>query len=404
MDNTIEHLIDLIALAWEYVVGFYNKKKADIVVRLTNIRNTIVRLAWFVLIAMGVSIAIFCVCKIFNLNGPIMFLGIIWSLVFFFAWKVPNIFISAVSALTSKIPGVKEIVPLAMEDCKKLLSPVLTISFAFAFIAGIAGTKGVGQFGWGEIMMLVSATLCAAIFTVYIDSKTKWAGWIMMAVLGFFLFGYYLFPVQVQGAIEYLDRISVHRSLVASNQTKAYKQIILPKGTVLFTDKWSWQNWTGGLERASVLGEEQKANVINVTEDKKSGEQLYEVVLPSSVVNGSPVYIDGKIVLVPTRAVTLIPLMNDQGGRANVPSAKKAEETLATGEHTFRLACGSTKFIEISGGSIKGDAQTGDFAFIGPDLKALPWGKGQEWIPTGTVGIMGLGCDGNMNVISIKVS
>lgn len=284
--NILQRIWDLIVTAWALLCGVasYADRQSRAFIRT-------------MLIIIGVEMGLLLIGFVLNLKGLIVFAAIVASLAVLIAWKFSDLAIRIIASAAGRIPIAKSVVPPATDELKKLLPPMVTISLFLAFIASIAAIKGPAYFTWSDLMIWTAVILTTEIFTLYINSKVKMVGWVMIGLMYYLLIGNYLWPIQAQGFVDWVERSTVKKSMVAMENTKDYELVVINNNTPLYE-----LGWGGKFSRAKITtAAETKAKLVGRKDDPTSKEPMYEVILP--VQEG--VYVGGETLYVPARLTML---------------------------------------------------------------------------------------------------
>lgn len=321
--NILQRIWDLIVTAWALLCGVasYADRQSRAFIRT-------------MLIVIGVEAGLLLIGFVLNLKGLIVFAAIVASLTVLIAWKFSDLAIRIIASAAGRIPIAKSVVPPATDELKKLLPPMVTISLFLAFIASIAAIKGPTYFTWTDLMIWTAVILTTEIFTLYINSKVKMVGWAMIAFMYYLLIGNYLWPVQAQGFVDWVERSTVRKSMVAMENTKDYELVFIPNNAPLYE-----LGWRGKFSRArTTTATETKAKLVGRKDDSASKEPMYEVILP--VQEG--LYVGGKTLYVPARLTKPV-AFSPTTAEASLPPmeiAKVDYRVYQPGEYTFSLKAG----------------------------------------------------------------
>ena len=271
------------------------------------------------LIIIGVEIGLLLIGFILNLKGLIVFAAIVASLAVLIAWKFSDLAVRFISAIAGRIPLARTLVPPATDELKKLLPPMVTISLFLAFIASIAAIKGPAYFTWSDLMIWTAVILTTEIFTLYINSKVKMVGWVMIGLMYYLLIGNYLWPIQAQGFVDWVERSTVRKSMVAMENTKDYELVVISNNVPLYE-----LGWGGKFSRVKITtATETRAKLVGRKDDSTSKEPMYEVILP--VQDG--LYVGGKTLYVPARLTkpAAVKFFSPTTAEASLPSREVAK-------------------------------------------------------------------------------
>lgn len=312
--NILRRLWDLIVTAWNILCG--TGLEANHQTR--RFINTC-------LIILAVNTGLFIVGFILNWNGPVILAAFISSIMVLIGWKASELAVKIISSLGGEIPVAGSVIKPTVEELKKLLPPLVTISLFLAFTAAIVAIKGVGYFTYSDLLIWSGVILFTAIFTIYIDSKVKVAGWVMIIFLYYLLIGNYIWPIQVQGTLDWLERTTVKRAVVAGDSTKDYELVAISNNTQLYNFSF------GEFKKEKITTQtEVVAKVIGRKDDSRTKEPMYEVILPVA----ENLYVGGEILYVPARLTKLVQKLAPPHG----PAADKHLRVYGAGEHRFFLS------------------------------------------------------------------
>lgn len=249
------------------------------------------------LIILLVNTGLFIIGFAFNWSGPIILAAFSSSIAVLICWKASELAVKIISSLGGEIPVVGSAVKLTAEELKKFLPPLLVASLMLAFVAGIVAIRGVGYYTYTDLLIWSTIVLFTAIFNIYIDAKVKIVGWAMIGFLYYILIGNYMWPIQVQGTLDWIDRYTIRIAIVNTDGTKEDELVVIVNNTPLYNfgfGKFKKEKTTAQTETI--------AKVISRKNDPKSKEPMYQVVLP--VAKDS--YVGGEILYVPARLTKLV--------------------------------------------------------------------------------------------------
>lgn len=234
-----------------------------------------------------------------NQEWIIAITAIVASITLFLCWKFSDVTIAIISGICCKIPGVRVVTDSIKGELSKLVSFLLLAAMVIAFLGTAMTIKGPSLFSLRDIMVWATFLTFTGIFVIWLNSKRKIAGWVMMFALCYFLAGHYLWPLQIQGWTDWLDGVSTRWSMTASQESRNDKLVEIANNTPLYQKR----SFSSGFKLDGKTTETQTiAKLIERTTDPISKEGMVKVILP--VAKG--VYIDGKEAYVPIRLVNVI--------------------------------------------------------------------------------------------------
>ncbi len=278
--NIFRRIWDLIVTAWNILCG--TGLEADFQTR--RFINTC-------LIILTINTALFVVGFALNWNSAVILSAFVSSIFVLVCWKAADIAVKIISSLS----GIT-IVKSATDELKKLLAPLITVSLFLAFIAAIVAIRGLGYYNYSDLLIWTTVILFTAIFAVYINAKVKIAGWVMIGFLYYLLIGNYLWPIQVQGTLDWMERTTVKRAVVAGDATKDHELVVISNNTPLYNFSFGKFKKEKVTTQTGVV-----AKVIGRKDDPTSKEPMYEVILPVA----ENLYVGGEILYVPARLTKL---------------------------------------------------------------------------------------------------
>ena len=288
--ETLTLIWTYLQIAWFTLCGVTNRTDA---VLLSIVRGAI--------IVSATALVFFFVGFAFNIEGFVVFGGVLAALTFFLTWKLTSIgvgIITAIGRAVGKTPIIGKTIETPInalnEEIKKLLYPLIVVSLTCSFVAAVAAIRGPGCYTFHDMVIQSTMTLFMIIFIYWLDAKTKLAGWVMILALGYFWILYYAFPIQAMSLVVMIDRYTINLALISNDGNKDNELVSIPSTTPLF------EKSKGRFAEIKISNRsEVKAKVISQSKDSKSGEPMYFVVLPVS----PNLYVGGKEVFVPVRMV-----------------------------------------------------------------------------------------------------
>ncbi|KKR17804.1 MAG: hypothetical protein UT48_C0046G0004 [Parcubacteria group bacterium GW2011_GWE2_39_37] len=248
------------------------------------------------LIVIGVLLAMFFAGFKFDIDWLVTFPAMLLAIIILINKKFGNLTLEIIAGIANMLPFrlVSAPINVANEELKKLLPPFDIVSLGFAFMGAVAAIKGVSFFTGHDLVVWTSVALTLAIFTYYIDSKTRWAGWIMVGLLLYLFTSSYLWPVPTQALLTRIERFSTNRSIVGMDKSNGEELVVL-KNSPLYNkingNRFAYAN----IERSGT------AKLIGRTSDPISKEPMYQIVLP--IKGYDDLYIGGEQYFVPARMV-----------------------------------------------------------------------------------------------------
>ncbi|MFA5230677.1 MAG: hypothetical protein WC422_04960 [Candidatus Paceibacterota bacterium] len=257
--------------------------------------NQIRRYIRIMVIIIAVEIISLIVGFIFNFKPLILFSGVTAGLLLLLCWKISEVAIRIIASFGSKLPLIKSAVAPITEELKKLLLPLITFSLFIAFIAAVITIKGPAQMTWTDLMAWTALIIPTVIFTIYIDSKKKIAGWAMIGCVYYLFFVNFFAPIQAQGIISWVERKTIGQSIDLMDQSKNYEMVVLKKDAPLYE-----LNWWDKFKKTGAIKDEVVAKVVDRKNDPISKEPMYGVILPTA----KDIYVGNETVYVPARMAT----------------------------------------------------------------------------------------------------
>lgn len=248
------------------------------------------------LIILGIDIGLFILGYIAGIKGLIVFSGMISAIMVLVIMKSADLAVKIISAAIPKIPTVGSVAASITEpvlnELKKLLLPLITVSMVISFLSAVIAIRGTGYYGFNDLLIWLSLVLFITIFSVYMGSKTKIFGWAMLMFIIFLMIGDYAYPVQTKGTLDWIEGITIRRSVALSQDGMKSELAIIPDNTPLYDQA------LGGSFR--LIGTSPKATVkiLDRKDDPESKEGMYKVIMPT----GNGIYIGGKTYFVPARS------------------------------------------------------------------------------------------------------
>jgi len=292
MNNFFNSLWQVIVGCWLIFCGTVNRADAEV----RQYVNT-------QLIIIGAFLAMFFAGFKFDIDWLVTFPAMLLAIIILINKKLGYLTLNIIAGIANRLPfkAISEPINVANEELKKLLPPFDIVSLGFAFMGSIAAIKGVGFFTGHDLVVWTSVALALAIFTYYIDSKTRWAGWIMVGLLLYLFTSSYLWPVPTQALLTRIERYAARHSIVGMDKSNGDELVIL-KDTPLY-------NKANGnrFQYAKVKGNG-TAKLIGRTSDPESKEPMYQIVLP--VKGYEDLFLGGEQYFVPARMVKVDKSLN----------------------------------------------------------------------------------------------
>lgn len=291
--DILRRIWDLVVTGWDIVITTWNLlcgTGLEVNFQTRRFINTC-------LIILAINIGLFIVGFALGWSGPVILAAFISSLLVLIGWKASELAVKIISSLGGEVPVVGSVVKPTAEEMKKLLPPLVTVSLFLAFTASIVAIKGIGYFTYSDLLIWAGIILFTAIFTVYINSKVKIVGWVMIIFLYYLLIGNYFWPIQVQGTLDWLERTTVKRAVVAGDATKDHELVAISNNTPLY--KFSFGEFK---KEKTTTQTEMVAKVVGRKNDPRTKEPMYEVILPVA----ENLYVGGEIFYVPARLTKLV--------------------------------------------------------------------------------------------------
>lgn len=355
--NILRRLWDLVVTAWNLLCG--TGLEANFQTR--RFINTC-------LIILAINITLFIAGFTLGWSGPVIISAFTSSILVLIGWKASELAVKIISSLGGAVPVAGAAIKPAIEELKKLLPPLVTISLFLAFTASIVAIKGVGYFTYSDLLIWATVILFTAIFAVYIGSKVKIAGWVMIGFLYYLLIGNYFWPIQVQGTLDWVERKTVKRAVVAGDATKDYELVAIANNTPLYSFSF------GEFKKEKITTQtEVVAKIIGRKDDPASEEPMYKVILPLA----ENLYVGGEIIYVPARLTKLVQKVAPPPG----PATDKHLRVYGEGEHRFFLSQSEeTGWIKIPQCMYweLSSTKKGEFDLIKYGGKVISYSKEQE--------------------------
>ncbi len=284
MNNIWARIRSILAGAWALICG---------VAMYSD--NQVGRFINTCLIIIGIDIGLFILGYIAGIKGLTVFSGMISAIMVLIIMKSADLAVKIISAAIPKIPTVgstaTSITEPVLNELKKLLPPLTTISMVIAFLSAVTAIRGTGYYGLGDFMAWFSIILFLGILSVYLEKKTKMLGWVMLAFIIFLIVGDYAYPVQTKGTLDWIEGITIRRSVALSHNGMKNELATIPNNTPLYT-----QNFGGGF-RLIGISPSTTVKILDRKDDPESKEGMYKVIIPT----GNGIYIGGKTYFVPVR-------------------------------------------------------------------------------------------------------
>lgn len=264
------------------------------------------------LMRIGIRILILELCLlaagfILNFQGAIVLAAIMAAFVWLIGFKVISLGVDATAAMAAGVPIIGARLSALTQplfcEVRKLLPPFITIAMTFSFIAVVIAIRGVGYYGLNDLMILVSLALFASIFSSYIGKATKIPGWLMFGFVLYLLAGNYLFPVQVQGTMDWLEGWTIRRACTMSQDGMRNELAVLPDNCPLYKYQFGQFEVNDRTSNSPTT-----VKIIGRKNDPVSKEGMLQVILP--VYNG--VYIGGRTCYVPARITQPLPTPKEE--------------------------------------------------------------------------------------------
>lgn len=345
MPNVIDRLLEVVRGVWAIVSGV----SVLVTRQVREFVNTMI-------IVLGLMALAIIVGFIFKLKVIIVFAGITSSLMILVGWRISNAIIEvgdgAVDFLGKKIVGA-DAKKLA-ESLRKLLHPFLVTSMILAFIASIVAVKGVGFFSLNDFIVWAAVLTFIGTLTIWLNSRIKISGYVMVIVLSYFMLGTYFWPIQVGGVVGWIESALIDRSLSMTQESLPKKMVKVPNGTPLYDYE------KGAFVNASAVGtfssEEFVGKVIDMITDHISEEVMYKIIKPvgHKYVGGSVVYVSARDVDVYSSSA-----VGNAGRQAQGPVEYGKE-----GDYTLDVNHGVSDWVVVKDGfvySLSGDGEVQPF-------------------------------------------
>lgn len=246
-------------------------------------------LAMFTIIVLADSLML--LAWALKLKWLAVLVGILSGLIFIFTWKSSLFLVRLVANIANLLflNKANRIVGSMYNAFQDLVSPLRFTAMCLSFLGAVAAIKGVNFLSMSSLIMWTAVATFFWVVSFYFRGKTLWPQYIMIAIIISLLVMNVLFPIQARAIVNFSERISIHGSSKLNLADRDGDLIIVPKGTPLY-DK--------DMKKISSTEFDVKAKIVDALEDGETGEQVYEVILPTI----DSVYLGGMIYYVPTRS------------------------------------------------------------------------------------------------------
>ncbi len=219
----------------------------------------------------------------------VIVLGISFGLIFLMGFKTGKLYAKIIAHITYTIFRSDRWARVAYGELTGLVAPAQFISLLFSFLAAVAALKPLNSMSIESLMLWSAVAVFFYIVSHYFAGKTLAAQIIMIGVVVFLLITNYLFPIQSKAVINWAERKTIGSSHNVNLTDKEGDLILIKSGSRVFSDE--------DMNKHENTEQDIKAKILDVIEDEKSGEQVYEVIFPIS----DGFYVGGKVYYIPVR-------------------------------------------------------------------------------------------------------
>lgn len=279
--NTLARGWDLIVGGWYILCGITASTDAKIK-----------RFANACLIILLINISLFILGFFFSFDGAVILATASTSLGVLIVWKLGDVILKIMSPLGEKIPIVGSSIKPAVTELRSFLTPFVLVSLILAFVGSLVAIRGVGYYNYQDLIIWSTIGLFGGIFCIYIDAKVKIAGWVIMIFLTCSMFANYIWPIQIQGALDLFERYTIRLVITATDETKNRTLLVIEKNAPLYNFSWGKFKKIKTTTQAETI-----AKIIGMKNDPTSKDAMYKVMLPTP--EGE--YVGGEVVYVSER-------------------------------------------------------------------------------------------------------
>ena len=161
---------------------------------------------------------------------------------------------------------------ISLYQLKKIILPIRTISLTVSFIAVVVAVRGLADFGWGSLMVIMSVGTFFIILNKYWPERRMIYECILTCSLILIVLVNYVFPVQLKAVIFWSERSTIETSQNIDGTISEGDLILLTKETVLYNEN---------RQPIKTIQNDLKAKITKTVTLGKSKENYYEVFLPN---------------------------------------------------------------------------------------------------------------------------
>lgn len=316
--NTLARGWDLIVGGWYILCGITASTDAKIK-----------RFANACLIILLINISLFILGFFFSFDGAVILATASTSLGVLIVWKLGDVILKIMSPLGEKIPIVGSSIKPAVTELRSFLTPFVLVSLILAFVGSLVAIRGVGYYDYQDLIIWSTIGLFGGIFCIYIDAKFKIAGWVIMIFLTCSMFANYIWPIQVQGALDWVERGTIRKAITATDETKNEELVVIANNVPLYSFSW------GKFKKEKTTTQtETTAKVIGRKDDPRTKEPMFEVIMPVA----ENLYVGGESMFVPVRMTKPVIIVAQQTKDVNeIAVSDKPLKVYYKGTHHFTL-------------------------------------------------------------------
>ncbi len=225
--HVFDRILDILVGIWDFMCG--------------GINNSIQAVRPYVssmLFILGGLLTLIISGYIFKIQELIVFPAVIAALMFYFGWSAGNGLVNFIKKVGENLPLVGGPITASLDELQKLTRPFLMIAMSLSFQGAIMAIKGPAYFSFGTFLVILAVVVFMLIFSSYIESKTKVAGWVMFSIVAFLLVGNVLMPIQVQGIFNYVEGKSINLFTGLSKDGQREELVFIPAKSNLYRRTW----------------------------------------------------------------------------------------------------------------------------------------------------------------------
>ena len=248
------------------------------------------------LIIISTIFLIMAIGLIFNFQSLVVLCALLSGVGFFVFWKVPDMAIAFISHVVGSAPWIGSAISNSCTELRRMIFPLLTTGMSCMFIGSMVAIRGAGYYNYNDFLISITVGTFVFMFLYYIDSRSHWAGYIMMGVIVFTIITYRIAPIQVLALLDVIEGSSIKTGLQQEQESRADTLVKVNAGTPTFTFDF------GSFKKSDPIRSEMVVKIKSRKDDPKSKESLYLVILPVS----DGVYVNGDEVYIPSRSLPLM--------------------------------------------------------------------------------------------------